>query len=209
MAGLYKVSRRAMTESKVPLEDIDAALVELRAARMVFYEANVIFVRARVKRLRQRTVQIAKAIAKDVGLIAPDHPLRVLFLAEYGSERWLSEHLVTLTAASVDPHDGVTTKGSSPSDLRPSVEPLPRLKGNGNGKGKGKGNDQGKEERRAQARERTQQLVDWADNNFPNVERSFVIGAAQMLDVAGHEVSVATVTARLEATYPEVLEAAA
>jgi hypothetical protein len=93
MAGIYKVSERAMTESKVMLEQVPAALDELAEAHFAFYEQQVLWVRSRVKHLRTQTPQIARSIAKDLAAISVEHPLRLMFLEVYGAVPWLSEQL--------------------------------------------------------------------------------------------------------------------
>lgn len=93
MAGMYRVSHRAMTESKVPLEQIPDALAELAAAGFVAYEDSVLWVRARVKRLRSRSPQVAKSVAKDLENIPADHPLRAKFVQMYRSQPWLRDAL--------------------------------------------------------------------------------------------------------------------
>jgi hypothetical protein len=93
MAGIYKVSSRAMTESKVPADQIPAALEELAAARFAFYEDSVLWVRTRVKHIHSRSPQMSKAIAKDLEKVPADHPLRRRFLEEYRSWPWLRENL--------------------------------------------------------------------------------------------------------------------
>lgn len=98
MAGLYRVSRSAMAESKCPRHKIDDAVHELQEAGFVYYEQGVLWVKSRVKHLaprnrRNSNPKIAAAVAKHVGQIDPDHPLRVAFVDKYGREKWLKTEL--------------------------------------------------------------------------------------------------------------------
>lgn len=144
MAGLYKVSTRAMTESKVPSDRIDATLAELAEARFAFHESGVMFVRTRVKHMRQKTEQIAKSIRSDVVKIAPDHPMRIAWMAENALAPWLVRFLgagwerdaqQTLTGGSPEPQ----AVSSLEPNLGTSVEGRSTLPGNGNGNGTGTG----------------------------------------------------------------------
>ncbi len=128
MAGLYKATRRAMGESKVPDDRIDATFQELAAARFCFQESGVIFVRTRARHLRQKTPQIAKSIQTDVAKIAPDHPLRVMFLDEYRDAPWLraflsDADLATVTGGSAEGQENPLSKGKSVTLKRGSVDP--------------------------------------------------------------------------------------
>ena len=101
-AGLFRVSRSAMTESKCPRHKIDDALAELAAGRFVYYVDGVMWVRAKAKRCAPKNKKasnpkIAKSIAGSVGRIDPDHPLRVAFLDYYGESRWLKDELASLS----------------------------------------------------------------------------------------------------------------
>lgn len=137
MAGLYRVSLRAMTESKVPLERIPAALEELAAGDFAYFEDNVLWVRSRVKRIRSKTRQIGTAVAKDVEKVPAGHPLRRRFLDYYGSEAWLSEALMNLTRASSEAHETPHSDEESLNLTRASSEPHPRFLGRGLGQGQG------------------------------------------------------------------------
>lgn len=126
MAGLYEVGRRAMTESKVALGDLDAALAELSDARLAFYVDDVLWVVARVKRLRTKTVQMAKSIAKDVAAIDAAHPARVKWVEHNRETSWLraslSERGVNLHQASGEPQEIVDGEPNSLSLTRTSPE---------------------------------------------------------------------------------------
>lgn len=130
MAGVYRVSLRAMTESKVTVDEIPAALEELAAGRFAFYEESVLWVRARVKRLRTRTPQIAKSIANDLAKIAPEHPIRGQFLQAYADLPWLRDALgdlrpVNLNRGSGEPHQTPRDTGDYVNVTRTSTE-VPR-----------------------------------------------------------------------------------
>lgn len=194
MAGLYKVSRRAMTESKVSLDDLDAALAELAEARMVFYDDDVLFVRARVKRLRTKTPQIAKSIASDLGRISPDHPLRQMFMHEYGATPWLAEGLARLTGPSGDPHGGFTVPTDLSQKQGQSGEGQSTLKGQGKGKGKGREGGAGETFDAA-----------WAAEHVPELPANFVIAAAQVIATTDQPVTAEAVRARVAIRYPAVM----
>jgi hypothetical protein len=94
MAGVYKLSRRqAALETGLTVDEVTAALQTLVDARFLVYEDDVVWVRTRVKRLATKTPQIARSIAKDIGVLAPGHPVRVAFLEEHALIDWLEEHL--------------------------------------------------------------------------------------------------------------------
>jgi hypothetical protein len=126
MAGLYEVGMKAMTESKVPLADLDRVLTELADARLAVYLEDVLWIIARVKRLRTKSVQMAKSIAKDVAAIDVAHPLRLRWLEHQRGATWLkgalAERQVSLTgnlsAASREPHQI--------SDAEPNIVSLTR-----------------------------------------------------------------------------------
>jgi hypothetical protein len=140
MAGIYKVSRRGMTESKVPAERLDAALAELAEAGFLFYEDGVLFVRSRAKHLRQKTVQIAKSIRSDVAKLPVGHPLRVMFLEVYQGSSWLRDYLstdalLTVTEGSAEGQAVQPPRAISSTLNRRSVDRL----GKGQRQGKGQG----------------------------------------------------------------------
>lgn len=82
MAGLYRVTQRAMAESRVPADQIPAALDELERRAYAYYRDGWLFVRARVKRLKGGGVTVARSIARDVQQCAVP-VLRDMFLDEY------------------------------------------------------------------------------------------------------------------------------
>lgn len=127
MAGMYKVSHRGMTQSKVALEDVPDALAELADGRFAFYEDSVLWVRSRVKRLRTKSSQMAKSVARDVAELPVEHPLRQRFLAEYGDASWLRDALSgvsnpRLIRGSGEPHQNVDSIGVSVNLTRTSPE---------------------------------------------------------------------------------------
>jgi hypothetical protein len=89
MAGIYKVGRRAMTESRVELVELDGALAELAAAAFAFYEQGVLWVCSRVQRLRSKSPKMAISVARDFAKIPPEHPLHRRWLDRYGDHAWL------------------------------------------------------------------------------------------------------------------------
>jgi hypothetical protein len=89
MAGIYKVGRRAMTESRVDLADLDGALAELATAAFAFYEQGVLWVCSRVRRLRSKSPKMAISVARDFAKIPPEHPLHRRWLDAYGEHAWL------------------------------------------------------------------------------------------------------------------------
>lgn len=169
MGGIYRVTHRAMTESRVPLNEIPEAIAELERHRFVFYRDGWLWVRARVKRLKSGGGTVGTSIARDVGR-CPVPELRRMFLAEYvGSglptgadlDAALREELGSLDAPSMPPHGPLDapTGTASESEIRgphdaPSMPP-------GGGASvsvsvsASAGDDQGSEDEDARARERT------------------------------------------------------
>lgn len=201
MAGIYKVSLSVATvpETGLDLEQVREALDELRAARFCFYETQVLFVRSRVKRLRQQTDQIAKAICNDLEMIPSDHPLRAMFLSEYGHYVFLHPYLegdppVTLTGASNEPQ----AFGSISQIRGGSSEGRSTLYGNGNGNGNGKGKEKGG------PGGKTNGGIDWGvwcDRHVPELPPTFAISAARALHAAGIDVEPDTVRRRVHAQH--------
>lgn len=199
MAGIYKVSTRPMTDSKVPAEKIEATLTELSEARFAFHQDGVMFVRTRVKHMRQKTEQIAKSIRTDVAKIAVDHPLRAAWITENASAPWLVRFLgagwetdcqATLTGASPDPQ----AVGSPEPDPRPSVEGHVTLPGNGNGNGPGtgpRGRGAGRGNRRTgfepPSYKPNQQLRAIAAEHFPDLDPVLVENTGIFLRSRGTE----------------------
>jgi hypothetical protein len=147
-AGIYKVTRRGLAESKVPDDRLDAALAELAEHELAFYDGTYLWVKARVKRLRTRTVAMCKGIAKTVAKVPADHPYREQFMARYGGQVWRSGDFATTIAEEVQALDPGTTPVAQGCHPQTSI-PKPNSgyhtgesgthHGKGNGKGKGKG----------------------------------------------------------------------
>jgi hypothetical protein len=143
-SGIYKVSVRAMTESKLTPELVSVALAELDEAKFAFYEAPLLWVRTRVKHIRSKSPQMAQSILKDLRSLPPKHPLVVGFMNEYRSDKWLRDYLSeayregigNLSEKSLD-------KGNSHTLSVGSPEP-PRT---GEGTGSVKGEDEGSGEK--------------------------------------------------------------
>lgn len=135
MAGLYKVSCRAMTESKVPEGMLlDEVLAELSEANFLFYEDQVLLVRTRVRHLRSRSPQMAKSVANDVEKVPVDHPLRRRFLDEYGDHSWLREALRERVKETY--REGLGTLSENPVDTGDSdTLSIPSPEGPGQGQG--------------------------------------------------------------------------
>lgn len=147
LAGLYKVSERAMTESKVTLERLPDVLAELAAADFLFYESGVLFVRSRLKHFRTKTPQVAKSVASDVVKLSEAHPMRAMWIDEYVDTPWwqrmIFEGHVTLDRPSPEGHQNGSSKHDSVTLTRGSGDPHPRVLSTGTGKegGPGETND--------------------------------------------------------------------
>jgi hypothetical protein len=198
MAGIYKVSKRGMTECKVPLERLDQALAELAAAGFLFYEDGVLFVRTRAKHLRQKTVQIAKSIRSDVAKLPPEHPLRAKFLEVYQSSSWLREHLSTDSLVTV-------TEGSAE---RQAVSPPRAFSSTLNGRSTdrpGQRQRQGKGQR--PSGEGCGEGTDWrhwAEVNLPDLPAEIVAMVAGRLAPNRPVMNPAEVSAMVVARYPHL-----
>lgn len=134
MAGMYKVSHRTMTESKVSLDAIGATLEELAEAGFAFYEDSVLWVRTRVKHLRSRSPQMAKAVVADLEKVTVRHPLRVKFHTEYKSDQWLGKYL---PGPYDDPNGNLSKKPIGKGDSDRVSGPSPEGPGQGQGQGQG------------------------------------------------------------------------
>ena len=130
-AGLYKIHEAIMTvETGLPQDRLTVALADVSTARFAFFEQGVMWVRTRARRIRSKSPQMAKSIAKDVSLIAPDHPLRGRFLAEYADDAWLRDALKgTYTA----PIGNLSEKPVGKPDSDRSTEPSRRVPRSGEG----------------------------------------------------------------------------
>jgi hypothetical protein len=207
MAGLYKVSRRAMGESKVPDDQLDDTLAELAAAGFLYYQGGVLFVRSRVKHMRQKTEQIAKAIRSDLQKVSDSHPLKVQFLATYAHMPWLRRFL-TEGQASVDgpPPDGPAPDAVEPLNetlSSPNAEGRATLKGNGKGTGTGTGRGQGYGNKDARARREA-----WADEHLPDLPAEFVVAVLERLGGRARPLDAEEIRAAVVANYPSLQEAA-
>jgi hypothetical protein len=138
MAGLYKLRAGQLAfELGIPTDQEQAVWDELRRVDLVFREEGVVLIRSRVKHLRTRGRNMAVSIAKDVALIAPDHPLRRRFLELYGETPWLAEHLTRLEGFSgafggpCTPHHQADSE--NPSEGSDGVPGLGHGLGHGNG----------------------------------------------------------------------------
>jgi len=135
MSGVYRVGRRAMTESRVELTGLDAALDELSAADLAFYEQGVLWVRSRVKRLRSKSPKMAISVARDFAKLSPDHPFHARWLALYGGHAWLRSALRDVLQNLAEPSPEVlgtaVRSGDSENLSGASREPLQSLPGTG------------------------------------------------------------------------------
>jgi hypothetical protein len=171
MAGLYRVSKGLMGfQTGIAPQDVDAALAELEASEFAFYKDDYLWVRSRVKRIRSRTVQIAKAVAKDITKVGDEHPLKVRFLEKYGEANWLksaiSEAHLNLTRTSPEVHAIPDEQGKSVNLTRTSSEPHLRFQGNGRGSSKGgPGGEDDLDDQLSAARDRLRQ--DLPPPDFP------------------------------------------
>lgn len=89
LSGVYKVSRRAMLESKVPADGLDGVLGELAKAAFAYYEDAVLFVRSRTAKLQPKKAPMAKGVLRDIAKLRPDHPMVVRWWEHYGDASWL------------------------------------------------------------------------------------------------------------------------
>jgi hypothetical protein len=171
MAGIYETGRRAMTESKVTLDELDGVLEELAGHKLAFYVQGVLWVVARVKRLRTKTIWVAKSIAKDVTDINPAHPLRRKWLEHHRNASWLASALaeahLSLTSTSGEPHEKLDTEPNSETLTRTSTEvPLTGL-------GRSTTSDQG---HRRLTREIVDEAIAVLSPHFPEVTEEHLIG---------------------------------
>lgn len=120
-SGIYQVPvDRIVTETNHTTEDVRAALVELQQAELVFYDGTWLWCKARVKRIRTRTVQMCKAIAKDLAHVPAPHPFREQFMSLYGDAKWSSKEDSTTIRVVLDSLSGGS--GVVPADSVP--EPI-------------------------------------------------------------------------------------
>lgn len=92
-AGVYKARREQMTlHTKLTPARLDTAWEELERYLMAFYFDGFVWCRSRVRNITTgRSRNRAKAIARDLAVLAADHPIRVAFVFEYRGEPWLSK----------------------------------------------------------------------------------------------------------------------
>lgn len=151
MAGLYKV-RAATIAHETGYTDgqVAEALAELERERFAFHDGSWMYVRARVKKLRTRTVQMCRAVARQVSECPPDHPYRLMLVEQDGDGFWASRDDRTtirreLDASTVGPeyHQG-GTPGLPPQggSIGPTQMPPRWHKGKGKGQGKGRGSSE-------------------------------------------------------------------
>jgi hypothetical protein len=129
MAGLYKVSRRAIgTALNLVDERLNDALKELEEARFLFYDETWLWVRSRAKLLMPRTTQMAKSVAKDFAKVPVDHPFRTRFLEEIEGLVWLQRGLEADNAVTRDtPATNAATINRPSSDGHPTISSLAQI----------------------------------------------------------------------------------
>lgn len=126
MAGLYRVSERTMRQQTgLSASQLERALVELAERAFVVYDRPILWVRSRAKHLRTKGDKMATSVARAVGELPFDHPLRIAFLRQYVDAPWLRNALsrVVENTPLVEPK----TDGFS--------EPIDRFQGQGQGQG--------------------------------------------------------------------------
>lgn len=139
MAGLYKIAKRKIYESRLEGEALDAALKELEVEGLLFYERNVLWVKGRIKRLSAVTTQIGKSIAKDLNDLDPDHPLLHRCVEKYESHPAWAENVephLKFTRGSSEPQNSASSS-EIPNLTRTSREVHLNLRGRGSGYGRG------------------------------------------------------------------------
>lgn len=210
MAGLYRVSATRMTESKVPAEDIPAALDELAKADLLHYDGSWLWVKGRIKRLRTKSIAMAKSVARDVAKAPADHPYRQRILELYGGDAWWrSRDDVTTLASEISVLDGEVPPYRS--EVPPTYPPFQsqsqskgtsrRYKGQGTGD-RGKGLSEGGSGGEID-------WFGWAAVHVPDVPTNFATIAAQQIAATGNPVTPEAVVDRVRRSYPHVLGATA
>lgn len=95
-SGIYQVPLSAIVfETKHDDQTVRDSLVELEQAEFVFYDGTWLWCKARVKRIKTRTVQMCKAIAKDLARVPNSHPFREKLLDLHGARVWQSKDIRT------------------------------------------------------------------------------------------------------------------
>jgi hypothetical protein len=194
-SGIYKVPLAAIVfETKHTEEAVQTALVELEQACFLFYDGTWMFVRTRVKRIRTRTVQMCKAIAKDLVNVPHSHPYLLQLLEVEGARVWRSKSDTATIASMLSTLTGVTRGGrgsdsanGSTADIAGSYQGptsvVPRTgTGTGTGTSQGRGVGRGSE------------LL----ASFPDVPAAVVKNAAREIAASGEPVTVESIRAHLE-----------
>lgn len=129
-SGIYQVALPVLClELDLTQEEARAAFAALEADEKVFYDGAWLWNKARVKRLKTRTVQMCKAVAKDLARVPPEHPYRVRLLELQGAAVWqsgdtrttITETLGYLTGGSpVTPGPHAVSPGSSRNSGSPA-----------------------------------------------------------------------------------------
>lgn len=145
MAGIYKIPKRKIYEGRLDADTLDAALAELDAEGLLFYEQNVLWVKGRIKRLSHVNEPIGKSIARDLNDLKPDHPLLVRLVDKYSEvdRIWskVEEHL-NFTRTSLEVQDVPSdSQESNYTRTTPEVQPNYKGRGSGSGSGGGSGSD--------------------------------------------------------------------
>lgn len=199
MAGIFQVPKAAIIlETGHDEPTVDAALTELQQARFLFYDGAWMWVRARIKRLNTRTVQMCKAVAKQVVKVPEAHEFRAMLLDQDGSSVWRSrDEVTTLNAeisATLDPHGSLSggTLGSTPPGGNTGVTRMPPKWHRGEGKGEGpQGRGAGRGTRRTgyepPAYEPDQQLRTIAAEHFADLDPVLVENTGIFLRSRGTE----------------------
>lgn len=166
MSGLYKLALAPVpAETGLTMKRVEDALGELAEATFAYYRDGVLWVRSRVAHLRSTNPNMAKSIAKDLGKLAEDHPLRVAFLQKYRLTPWLREQLEPLPIP------------------KPKSETVSERSRNGQetvqGKGKGMGSGVVGEEAPTPEPSRDEEWQDWLSHYQLTTGRKSVSGSAE------------------------------
>lgn len=141
MAGIYKIAKRKIYEGRLDADELDAALAELEAEELLFYDRNVLWNKGRIKRLSHVNEPIGKSIAADLNDIDPDHPLLVRLVEKYGQvdRIWskVEQHL-NFNRTSLEVQN-VASSSDIPKYTRTTPEVQVNYRGRGSGSGSGGG----------------------------------------------------------------------
>lgn len=154
-SGIYQVPLAAIaSETKHDEQTVRDALAELERAEFVFYDGTWLWVKARVKRIKTRTVQMCKAIVKDLARVPDPHPYRLQLLELHGGRVWQSKDVRTTITAELESHSGGTRVGpgsypvngaTAPTNgYHPSGTAVAPMTGTGTGTGTLRGRGAGK-----------------------------------------------------------------